>query len=763
MAPEPTPRLRALLRRPWARRLGLLWLGWLLASTAALNGPWTSEWINRRPERFRIDWAFAVSPLPGWAQAWGVRAEGGGQRTAFAAHAPRVSTWFAPWALARRELRLVGMHAHGLAVTLAPRATPLPPPPARARPWTVALPGLRASGPLALAVDGRWRLQAEGEARVDLAKGLAGGPLALADGEVALHGLRISDDDRPLLVEGALDGRVALAPLVLAEADAGARLQALALDATLEARVPGVGLDEGGAARDAAASGRVQATVALRDGRLQAGSGVALALPLRIDEGDGRTTRRVASLRVDALDAGGATARTRGAGGDPLPAAAATRLRLVAALPPPGAEAGVVAPGVAAPPVEAASVLDAELALPMPALAAWPGVEALLDGAQGHIDANLRVSSLRLLRPWLARWPGLAVDAEGRLLAALRVHEGALAAGSTLEVREATLRLAGAGHVLEARIDAALAPAREGGWQLPLRAVSVRGPGDALLLSDANARLLARAEPALARLPGSAALGLRLDAATVPDLRVFNPYFPGDAVALQAGRARLDLALDLRPNERHADGLLDVRARDVGLALAGLRLDGDADLRLALAEGDLAAARFALGPSRLALRDVRFAPPSGRAVDGWWLEAAAEGGRIDPAAGHRYAGDLRLAMRDLGLLIALFADRGDTPRWLLRLVDAGRVEASARLALGRDVVLLDDVRAGNRLYDLDARLRLHRGGHAGAMHARLGPLGMAIGLHEGGREVVLSGAADWYAAQPPLLPPADAAPDAGAD
>ena len=753
MAPERALPRRPWLRRAWLRRAGLLWLAWLLASTIALNGPWVDGAINRRPERFRLDWAFAVSPLPGWLQAWGVRADGGGRRTAFAARAPRVSAWLAPWALARRELRLAGVHAHGLAVTLGPRVEPLPPPPARPHPWTVALPALRASGPLALDVDGRWRLRADGELRVDLAKVLSGGALSLDAGEAALQGLALDDGARPLLVGASLEGRFALAPLVLAEADAGARLRALALDVALAGRVPGLDLDAAGAARDGASTGRVQAALALRGGQVLAGSRVALALPLRIDEGGGRAARRLATLRLEALDARGAGAVDAAGDGVAPVAAPAARLRLTAALPPP-AEGDAAARADAA---EAASVLDAALALPMPALVPWPGVEGLLAGAQGHLDADLRIASVRLLRPWLARWPGLAVDAEGRVLAALRVHDGALADGSTLEVRDATLRLAAAGHALEARIDAALAPAREGGWQLPLRAVSVRGPGDALLLRDANARLLARADPALARLPGSAALGLRLDAATVPDLRVFNPYFPGDAVALAAGRARLDLALDLRPGERHADGLLDVRARDVGLALAGLRLDGDADLRLALAEGDLAAARFALGPSRLALRDVRFAPPSGRAVEGWWLEATAAGGRIDPAAAHRYAGGLRLAMRDLGLLIALFADRGDTPRWLLRLVDAGRVEASARLALGRDEVLLDDVRAGNRLYDLDARLRLHRGGHAGAMHARLGLLGVAIGLHDGGRDVVLAGAADWFAAQPPLLPPADAA------
>ncbi len=772
MAPE---RLRRALRRPWLRRLGLLWLAWLLVGTAALNGPWTEDWINRRPERFHLGWSFAVSPLPGWLQAWGVEVRGGGRRLAFEARSPRASAWFAPWALARRELRLAGVHAHGLDVTLAPRAAPLAPPEARAHPWTLAMPGLRASGPLALRWGAAWQLRADGEARVDLAKTFAGGAVALADGRVALREMALDDDGARLLEDATLEGGFALAPLVPADADAGERLDALSIEAALRGRVPGLDLGEAGAARDGEAGGRLDATLGLRGGRVLAGSRASLALPLLVDEGEGRRERRLATLRLEALDGRGAAAVASGPA-DAAPARGpATRLVLAAALPPPEAPAGDAAREPDADPAgaseadareaeaEAASILDAAIALPMPALVPWPDLPALLADARGHVDANLRVSSVRLLQAWLARWPGLSVEAEGRVVAALRIDAGALRPDSTLAVRDATLRLGAAGHVLEARVDADLAPAREGGWQLPLRAVSVRGPGDVLLLRDANARLLADADPALARLPGSAALGLRLDAATVPDLRVFTLYFPGDAVALEAGRARLDLALDLRPGERHADGLLELRARDVGLALAGLRLDGDADLRLALAEGDLEAARFTLGPSRLALRDVRVAPPAGRAVEGWWLEADADGARIDPAAAHVFAGDVRLAMRDLGLLIALFADRGDTPRWLLRLVDAGRVQASARVALSREAVLLDDVHAENRLYTLDARLRLHRGGHAGALHARLGPLGVGIGLRDGGREVTLAGAADWYAAQPRLLPADGTPPPAGAE
>ncbi|HAL22042.1 MAG TPA: hypothetical protein DCP40_04855, partial [Stenotrophomonas sp.] len=57
-------------------------------------------------------------------------------------------------------------------------------------------------------------------------------------------------------------------------------------------------------------------------------------------------------------------------------------------------------------------------------------------------------------------------------------------------------------------------------------------------------------------------------------------------------------------------------------------------------------------------------------------------------------------------LLAVFAERGDYPGWVLKLLDSGRVEAKTALRWQPGHLMLDNLQAENDRFSLRARLDL---------------------------------------------------------
>ena len=708
----------------WLRRAALAWVGWVLLSTLALNQPLMDGWINRKPTRAHVGWDFAVSLVPGHVLGWGVTLRGHSRRQGWAIHARRASVWFVPWAMFRREIRLWGLHAQGAAVHVKPGRTVLAPVAGKAKPWTIALPGLRASELTSVRVDGVMTATGQASAQLDLRKVLSGGEFEIANGQVDWQQLRVVTGPLAPVRGGSVSGSFAMAAFVPSKTTPVEKLQALSADLRLAWVLPPLALDVEGLRADeqGTARGRLDGRLVLARGTVDERTRLALKQPLHVAS-DGLQDQRAveASLRIKD-----------------------DRVELTASLPP-GAKRG--------------TVIDVKLSLPRSAARratvslGRSGEDTLardtiaaLGGATGTIDLRLRFRSLSLLRPWLARWRGLEASGKGWMTANLKLDDGQLLPESRLAFDDAELRLSALGHRIDARMDGELqrlpgpAPQR----RLLLQSVQLRGPGGELLLSDANARLdlvQARPDDTLFDAP---TVSLTMADAAIPDLQVFNRYFPPGALAFGEGRATMGLALTMEPDAGHAHGSLQIASPLARVTVADLSLRGAVAITATLTDADLARRDVVVEDLRVDLSKLRFAQGGGPDVANWWMRVHVPRAQARVTTPLQLDGDARLAMADLRLVLALFARRSDYPKWLVSLADAGQVDASGRFKLDDGELALDKVRARNRRYSLDARLRLAQGRRDGRLLVQWGPLAVGVGVAGGASKLRLRGSRAWF-------------------
>src|SRR5690606_30082004 len=246
---------------------------------------------------------------------------------------------------------------------------------------------------------------------------------------------------------------------------------------------------------------------------------------------------------------------------------------------------------------------------------------------------------------------------------------------------------------------------------------------------------------------------LRFARADVPDLRVYNRYLPGDSARLLggSGRASGDLRLDNRGGM--IDGRIGVRGRAVRVALGPSRLSGDVELDTRLERLRPEGRQYAVRSLAVGLDGVRL-EESGTRGDGdapWWARVALEQGTLHWREPFEVSGRGRVQMRDVSVLLGLFAERSAFPRWIGNLVDSGQAQATGLLRIRDDELVFDQVQASNDRIDLQARLRIVGGQPRGDLYARWGVLGMGVELQDGQRQLHLAGARDWYRSRPGWL------------
>lgn len=710
--------------RTWGRRALLAWAGWLLLSTVVLNQPLMDGWINRKPLRAHLGWDFAVSLVPGHVMAWGVTLRGHSRRQGWAIHAPRASVWFVPWALFNREIRLHGLRAHGAAVHVKPGRVQLAPVAGKAHPWTITLPGLQAIGLGSVRVEGTMTATGRASASLDLRKVLSGGEFEISNGQLDWQQLQLVMGPAAPVRGGTVAGAFAMSAFVPSQTTLVQKLQAVTADLRVDLVLPPLALDDEGLRADdfGPARGQLSGRLVLADKSVDERTRLALRQPLHV-AAEGLQDERAleADLRIK---------------GD--------RIELKASLPPGDKRGTVVAVDLSLP-RSAARRITASVGRGGDTTVAVDTVDAL-GGATGTMDLRLRFQSLSLLRPWLARWKGLEASGKGWLDAKLTLRDGQLMPESKLAFEDAELRLSALGHQIDARMDGELqrlpGPRRQ--RRLMLQSVQMRGPDGELLLSDAGAQLdLVQAKPG-DTLFDPPIVSLTMTDAAIPDLQVFNRYFPPGALSFGEGQATLGLGLTVLPDTGHAHGALRIASPLARVQVADLPLRGAVQISATLEDADLARRDVRVHDLRVDLSKVKFPQRDGPSVANWWLRVHVPRAQANVALPLRLDGDATLAMSDLRLVLALFGRRGDYPMWLLRLADAGQVDASARFTLADGELALDDVRARNRRYTLDAHLKLAQGRRDGRMLAQWGPLAVGVGLDGGASKLRLRGAREWF-------------------
>ena len=206
--------------RRWLRRAALAVLGlaalWLLLVNLALNTPLVPAALNRRPDRFRIEWSAAWCVVPGRVHARGLRIESRAARTGWRLEAERVAARIELRALFERTLRVPELDGEGVRSELFAHQEP---------------PNRRRSPPTSSARRGPWRFVLD---RIELrhvrqlrfpglrltGDGSAAGALRIVPGrEVAVRGARLTIADaqlrrgtRVLVSKLALDAAADLGP-----------------------------------------------------------------------------------------------------------------------------------------------------------------------------------------------------------------------------------------------------------------------------------------------------------------------------------------------------------------------------------------------------------------------------------------------------------------------------------------------------------------------------------------------------------------------
>lgn len=719
-------------RRRWPQRLlrTALWLalGWLALSNLALNLGSAEAALSRQPERFRMQWSRALSLWPGRILLWDVTMQGQTRRNAWEIRAGRVSGRIALWPLLRKELRVAWLEGETPRIAISHAETDLEPRPAADHGLRLVFEDLRINSSLEF-THGDLVLTGNAQAQARWSQQLRRGRFELEPSLLRLEQARLRRGEHVFLEAGALSLRADIAAHRRSEHPGLAMLDFVTLDLALDARGPGAEL-----ALDAnldpqhrllPGEGHIAGRVAIERGRIADATALEIRAPVGFSSQTGLQAMGEARLALE----------TRG-----------EDLALALSLPP--------IP-------ELVQRLEADLrlagrALPLPP---WAQQRHRIGGT---LDLDSRFSSLDLVQPLLSRLHDFSLDGRGEVQARLRLEAGQLAGDSEIALRGAQFdvsafrhRFRGTGHA-QARLepgtgDSALAQAQVTLERFDLAPASAP---EARLGSGRNLTLDFRADGGdLLTLRDRLDVRLRFSDAALPDLTGFNRYLPRHGVQFLRGTGLLGADLRMQVGEDRSGGRLQLAARNASLRFSDMVLRGDVDLDARLAGASLREHRFALPGTRVAIRRAAIVEPADDRLQDWWATLHLDRGEVHLSEPLQARAHVTVEMRDVAPLLSMYGRRRQFPRWITRVVDAGRTQAATELEALGERLTLDHIQARNARFEVLGRLRLGATPPSGQLYARWGALGAALELDQGARKLHLAGARKWFDRQPSFLPP----------
>lgn len=716
----------------WPRPLRLtlaallaLYLLYLVAGNVFLNTPLFDAVTNRKPEKFTLETGPALTLVPGHVLAWNVYIRGQANRTVYVLRSDRASAWISLVALFRREIRIPRLEASEVRAEVDRVEKAIPPPPRSDQGWTLRMDAIH-SGSIRSGRFGKLLITGDGSGTVGFLKQLRGGPSELFDSEAAFDKATVSWDGLTLLDDAHLDARAHFPRHYRDEAPGLRKLGILSARLQVDGRSQALRIDTGGAKVKVGtlpSTARLTADLTMEDSALQPGSRLVWRVP--VHAGVEADDRGLLALQLDV----------------------AQDMRVQARLPRDP---------------ETGSELDADLHITGRKIP-FQAMSELLPRTSGQVRGAWRFQSLNWIADLFVRKPWFHLDGGGLLEADLKVADGQLAPGSTLDIPEvdAVAEVAGVRMLGNAQAQGRIVAGAPAQAQLEVRIPRFRAaPVDApkAVLFDGRAMALTlRGDARLKELQDGMRAQLRFNDARVPDLRAYNRYLENDQVRLLGGTGLLSGDVELDASGRVGQGRADLRGQGAQLEVAGLAMRGDAHLKARLRRADFDSRQFDLGGTTVRLGNIQLGGDGG---DGrWWGEVAVRSGHIDAAAPFQVDALADLRLRDAGPLLGIFAQRSEYPRWVLGLLDSGEVTASGQVRWRREHLVVDDLQAENQRLSLRARLDLRHAKRRGDLYLRWGVLGAGIELDGERRQWHLAGARDWYDARPRLLaPPKQAAP-----
>jgi hypothetical protein len=181
-------------------------------------------------------------------------------------------------------------------------------------------------------------------------------------------------------------------------------------------------------------------------------------------------------------------------------------------------------------------------------------------------------------------------------------------------------------------------------------------------------------------------------------------------------------------------------------------LEGDVRIDTRLRRADLGAREFNADGSSITLRRIRVLGAD-RPPDEWWGEISLDQSKLYWDRPMHFDGHMRLRMKDVGVLLDVYAQRREFPGWVEKLVNAGQATAEGRVLWRGDTLLVQPLAASNERFDVLARLRLAHKTVTGDLFARWGVLSLGVELANGKRDLHLVRARNWFEERPALPPP----------
>lgn len=712
----------------WTIRAGVvllaLFVSYLVIGNLFLNSELGRDAVNRKPEKFRMEWSGGHTWWPGRVTLRDVRMGGQVRRTQWSVQAARASGRVALWPLLRREIRVPWVEADNVTGSVARAATELPRPEHRPGGWTLRMDRIASDSIEGGEVFG-WEIAGKGEAEVGFGKQFRGGPAELFPSSARFVATSASRGGEAWLRDARIDATFALASHLSSEYPGLSKLQLFAATLDIDGRTMALRsvLDEAGRYRFDAmpGEGRIEGRLGFAQGALAPGGRLRLHAPLRSLDAAGADHDNTLDLSLDVDDA----------------------LRLRAQVPDkPGHHVA----------------LDADLEVPGTTLPLqdW---RARLATATGSARGRWHVPSIGGLVALFAHADWLSLEGSGTVEADLRLAGGTLAEGSRLRAEDVVAIADMLGNrfrgqaAAQAAIEAGPGGTRRSRVDLAMSGFDAAASGapSRKYVSGDDLRVELVSDARFDRMRETLQARVRFDRARIPDLTVFNPYLPNDKLRFGGGSGVLTGDLRVDGEGDVGEGTLHVEGRAARLVVAGTDLRGNVSIDARLRRGNLGKGEFELGGTRVQVRDAAFAERSGASRSGWWAVLDVDDGRVEWKRPSSAGGRFRARMKDVDFLLALFADRADYPPWIGRMVDAGEARVDGRWRWRDDALLFDRVHAANDRFKVDARLKLQGRERRGDLHASWGRLGVGVELDGARRVLHLRNAREWYDGRPDLI------------
>ena len=709
--------------------LGLLYVLYLVIGNVFLNSPAAPATVNRVPETFHAQWAWAWTLWPGQVHAHDLQLQGHARKLLWSARGESASGRIMLWPLLRRELRFGPTRATLVKLDIQPASVDRQPPPWQRDAWRVTVDRV-STGSLRQLRMGDLVVDGDGEAELGFTHQLRGGATAIFPSRVVIPAANLRYRQQELLQNARLDVHFAFDPFTHELPPGWNKLERAKVHVIAEGTTPTIalGADKAGAQAVTLSSlkGHLSTDFSLDHGTLAPGGRLQWNAPVAITDADGTQQQRRGQLDL---------------------AVQADAVMIHARIPPPPGPRSATAP----------NHLEAHLQFASRRMLPWPSSSDVLRRLSGSVDGRWHFASLGWLTPLTMSHPWLRLNGSGDIVGVLQIDAGQLLPGTHIDVPQVALMVSILDNIFAGNAQArAHVVAGSEGTRLLADLVMDRfslaprnAPEQAYLRGHALAVDLQSSDD-LARFRQAFTARLHFAHADIPDLRAYNRYLPGKSLYFLHGSGHMSTDFTVDGNGDVSAGHLQMDSSAARLALGVSHLIGklSLDTRIDRAKKRPGKA-FDLQDFTLGLDGVR---AEGSDAPPWWAKVTLQHGRLDWDRPMRLRGSATLVMKDVSLLLSLFADRSAFPKWITKVIDDGRATAHAEVEAQRGDFILDHLVATNQRVDLFAHLRIRDGRPRGDLYARWGELGLGVALADGKREFHLLHAKRWYQAQPDLIP-----------